>query len=98
MLHGPTGTGKNYIAKMLVNSMFHHGTNSTFVNLWSSSVHFLDPDKLNESRNEIQEFILDASKRCNEQVYIFDEAKRYPPGLLNALAPFFDDGHPYSLG
>ena len=50
MLHGPTGTGKNFIASKLVESIFTSGRDSNFYHYYSSAVHFEDESKISEYR------------------------------------------------
>ena len=99
MLHGPTGTGKNYITEMLAASMMFRqraSRDSTLVHYFTSAYHFRDPSLTVEYAAELQEWIMGNSSLCNEQLYVFDEAKRFPSGLLDSLVPFFDPGSPFS--
>ena len=78
MFHGPTGTGKNHITRMLAQSMFTLGSDSRLVHYYSSGFHFQDPMKTAEYINDLQNWIIGNSSLCNEQLFVFDEARRFP--------------------
>ena len=92
MLHGPSGVGKNHISRLLARSMFTNGVESRFVNYYSSSRHFREADKVEEYRSTLDHEIKSNLTVCDTQLFIFDEARRFPPKLLDSLAPFFDPG------
>lgn len=96
MLHGPTGVGKNYLANILAESMFRKGKSSRYINYFSSSYHYQDSDKLKSHKENLQTAIRTNSTICDRQLYIFDEARRFPPKLLDSLATFLDPGSPHS--
>ena len=96
MLHGPTGTGKNFITEMLAASMMAEGRDSTFIHYFTSAYHFQDPAHVKQYADDLRQWIIGNSSLCNEQLYVFDEAKRFPIGLLDSLATFFDSGSPFS--
>ena len=97
MLHGPSGVGKNHISRLLARSMFTNGVDSRFVNYYSSSRHFREADKVEEYRRTLDHEIKSNLTVCDNQLFIFDEARRFPPKLLDSLAPFFDPGMKYYL-
>ena len=92
MLHGPTGTGKNHISRLLAQSMFTAGLDSRFINYYSSTRHFKNGEKLVEYGETLQHEIESNLTVCDRQLFIFDEARRYPPKLLDYLAQYFDQG------
>ena len=92
MLHGPSGVGKNHISRLLARSMFTNGVESRFVNYYSSSRHFREVDKVEDYRRTLDHEIKSNLTVCDRQLFIFDEARRFPPKLLDSLAPFFDPG------
>ena len=49
---------------------------------------FLDPDKLKSHKENLQTAIRTNSTICDRQLYIFDEARRFPPKLLDSLGRF----------
>ena len=48
----------------------------------------LDPDKLKSHKENLQTAIRTNSTICDRQLYIFDEARRFPPKLLDSLGRF----------
>ena len=78
MFHGPTGTGKNHITRMLAHSMFNLGSDSRLVHYYSSGFHFQDHSKVADYINDLQSWIVGNSSLCNEQLFVFDEARRFP--------------------
>ena len=49
---------------------------------------FLDSDKLKSHKENLQTAIRTNSTICDRQLYIFDEARRFPPKLLDSLGRF----------
>jgi len=96
MLHGPTGTGKNHISRLLAESMFTAELDSRFINYYSSTRHFKETNKVHEYGTTLQHEIESNLTVCDRQLFIFDEARRYPPKLLDSLAQYFDQGSPQS--
>ena len=58
--------------------------------------HFQDVSRVKEHAKELQSWIVGNSSLCNEQLFVFDEAKRFPVGLLDSLSTFFDPGSPFA--
>ena len=52
---------------------------------------FLDPDKLKSHKENLQTAIRTNSTICDRQLYIFDEARRFPPKLLDSLGRFLKE-------
>ena len=45
-LHGPTGTGKNFVSQLIAENLYKKGMNSGFVHVFSAPLHFQDPNKI----------------------------------------------------
>ncbi|XGW10866.1 hypothetical protein V3C99_012402 [Haemonchus contortus] len=88
--HGFTGSGKNYVAEIIANSTFRNGMRSNFVHQIVASSEFYDKDKINEYKGQLRARILDAVKKCNRAMIIFDEADKLPEQLLEVVKPFLD--------
>merc|ERR1711970_571350 len=76
--------------------MFTAQLDSRFINYYSSTRHFKEADKVIEYGATLQHEIESNLTVCDRQLYIFDEARRYPPKLLDSLAQYFDQGSPQS--
>ena len=72
--------------------MFTDGAESRFVNYYTSSRHFRLAQNVEEYRATLQHEIESNLTVCDRQLFIFDEARRFPNNLLDSLAPFFDPG------
>ena len=57
--HGWTGTGKNYVAKFIAESLFKKGLKSDFVKIFISTVNFPDHSKVDIYKIELQKKIMD---------------------------------------
>ena len=57
--HGWTGTGKNYVAKFIAESLFKKGMKSSFVQIFISTVNFPDHSKVDIYKIELQKKIMD---------------------------------------
>uniref|UniRef100_A0A1I8JH06 AAA domain-containing protein n=1 Tax=Macrostomum lignano TaxID=282301 RepID=A0A1I8JH06_9PLAT len=91
-LHGPTGTGKNYVARILANHLYTRGTKSNFYRLFHAAVHFPHKSRLETYMSELQEWVRGNVSRCLKSMFVFDEFDKIPHGLalLDALKPFLD--------
>lgn len=45
-LHGPTGTGKNFVSKLIADSIYKKGSGSKFVHIFASQLHFPHPSHI----------------------------------------------------
>jgi len=88
--HGWTGTGKNYVAKYIAESLFKKGMKSAFVQIFISTVNFPDHSKVDIYKIELQKKIMDTVRGCNLALFIFDEIDKMPEGLVDAIKPFID--------
>ena len=88
--HGWTGTGKNYVAKFIAESLFKKGMKSSFVQIFISTVNFPDHSKVDTYKIELQKKIMDTVQSCNQALFIFDEIDKMPQGLMDAVKPFID--------
>lgn len=88
--HGWTGSGKNYVAKFIAESLFKKGMKSSFVKIYISTVHFHDESKVMEYQQNLRDWILGNVTKCSDTLFIFDEVDKMPAGVLDALKPFMD--------
>lgn len=88
--HGWTGTGKNYVAKFVAESLYHLGLRSQFTKVFISTVHFPDSEKVDLYKIELQKIIMETVKNCPQALFIFDEVDKLPFGLVDAIKPFID--------
>ena len=88
--HGWTGGGKNYLARMLVRSIYTKGEKSNFVHVFNSEVHFKHAHLVPMYKDQLQTWIQGNVSRCGHSVFVFDEIDHMPEGLVDALKPFLE--------
>ncbi|XP_066436591.1 torsin-1B-like isoform X2 [Eleutherodactylus coqui] len=89
-LHGWTGTGKNFVSKMIVENIYELGMQSKFVHLFVSTVHFPHNSLIPLYKDQLQSWIRGNTSRCARSIFIFDEMDKLHPGLIDAIKPFLD--------
>ena len=88
--HGWTGTGKNFVASFVAQSLFRKGLKSDFARVFISTVHFPNPQKVDIYKIELQNTIMNTVKACSQALFVFDEIDKMPEGLIDAVKPFID--------
>jgi len=88
--HGWTGIGKNFMARMLVKSIYTKGEKSKFVHAFNSEVHFKHPHQVPLYKDQLQMWIKGNVSRCGRSIFIFDEIDHMPEGLIDALKPYLE--------
>ncbi|XP_040260760.1 torsin-1B-like [Bufo bufo] len=89
-LHGWTGTGKNFVSKIIVDNIYEMGMKSKFVHLFVSTVHFPHNNLIPLYKDQLQSWIRGNTSRCARSIFIFDEMDKLHPGLIDAIKPFLD--------
>ncbi|XP_071126411.1 torsin-1A-like isoform X1 [Mytilus edulis] len=88
--HGGPGTGKTLITKILVNHLYKKGFKSQFVNMVVATRDFPHKQTTGNAKVKLKKLIEDKIKRCEQSIFIFDEADKLSPDLLNILKPYLD--------
>jgi len=88
--HGWTGGGKNFVARMLVKSMYTKAEKSNFIHVFNSEVHFKHPHQVPLYKDQLQMWIQGNVSRCGHSTFIFDEVDHMPVGLIDAIKPFLE--------
>jgi len=88
--HGGTGTGKNYVAKFVAESMFSKGLKSQFAHFFSGPLHFPESQSPEIHQLHVQDWIRTNVSKCQQSLFIFDEVDKMHPKILNAIKPFID--------
>ncbi|XP_029654569.1 torsin-1A-like [Octopus sinensis] len=87
--HGPTGTGKNFVAKNIAKYVM--GKNkSRFVHTFISTLHFPSQNLIEEYKSQLAAWITGNLTICPYSIFIFDEIERMPPTLLDSVTGFMD--------
>lgn len=87
-LHGWTGTGKTYLSSLLVHHLFRRGLRSPHVHHFSPIIHFPHPSHLEQYKENLRSWVQGNLTACGRSLFLFDEADKLPPGLMEVLRPF----------
>ncbi|XP_072919411.1 torsin-3A [Hemitrygon akajei] len=88
--HGWSGTGKNFVAKMIADNLYRDGLRSECVHFYIAHFHFLHASLVDFYKAELQQFILTAVQKCQQSLFIFDEAENLHQGLIDVIKPYLD--------
>lgn len=91
--HGGSGTGKNFVAGMLAERLFRAGLQSPCVQMLIATLHFPHTQYLDRYKKTLAEQIHQTQGRCGQSLFIFDEAEKLHPSLLEALRPHLGRQH-----
>jgi len=89
-LHGWTGSGKNFISQLIADSFYSRGMSSKFVHLFIATLHFPNIAETTIYQDQLRSWITTNGSACNQNLFIFDEVDKMPPGVLDAVKPFLD--------
>ncbi|XP_063413565.1 torsin-1A-like [Mytilus trossulus] len=88
--HGGPGTGKTLITNILVNHLYKKGFQSQFVHMVIATRDFPHNQTSYRDKMKLRKLIEDKTKQCGQSIFIFDEADKLSPDLLNILKPYLD--------
>ncbi|NXQ61503.1 TOR3A protein, partial [Anthoscopus minutus] len=86
--HGWSGTGKNFVARMLASHLYQDGLKSDCVRVFVSLLHFPHHNYVESYKAQLQRQISEMLQRCRQPLLIFDEAEKLHSSLLDAIKPF----------
>uniref|UniRef100_A0A8C5R8C6 Torsin n=1 Tax=Leptobrachium leishanense TaxID=445787 RepID=A0A8C5R8C6_9ANUR len=89
-LHGWTGTGKNFVSKIIAENLYPTGTKSKFVHLFVSTLHFPHDSQIPLYKDQLQSWIRGNVSLCERSLFIFDEMDKLHAGLVDAIKPYLD--------
>ncbi|XP_009645197.1 torsin-3A [Egretta garzetta] len=92
--HGWSGTGKNFVARMLASHLYRDGLKSECVRVFISLFHFPHHKYVDSYKAQLKKQISETVQLCKQSLFIFDEAEKLHFGLLDAIKPFmarYDD-------
>ncbi|XP_019937065.2 torsin family 1 isoform X2 [Paralichthys olivaceus] len=89
-LHGWTGTGKNFISKLIANNIYKEGTKSSFFHLFASTYHFPHSSQYLHYKSQLQQWIKGNVSNCERSMFVFDEMDKMHPGLIDGIKPYLD--------
>ncbi|KAJ8376482.1 hypothetical protein SKAU_G00070620 [Synaphobranchus kaupii] len=88
--HGWSGTGKNFVARLVADNLYRDGVKSECVRLFIAPFHFPHAKLVDVYKGQLRETIRDTVLRCQQALFIFDEAEKLHPGLIDAVKPYMD--------
>ncbi|XP_047376918.1 torsin-3A [Sciurus carolinensis] len=88
--HGWSGTGKNFVARMLAENLYRDGLRSDCVKMFIAMFHFPHPKYVDLYKEQLAGQIRETQQRCQQSLLIFDEAEKLHPGLLELLGPYLE--------
>ncbi|KFV20171.1 Torsin-3A, partial [Tauraco erythrolophus] len=86
--HGWSGTGKNFVARLLASHLYRDGLKSTCVRVFISLFHFPHHQYVESYKAQLEKQISETVQLCKQSLFIFDEAEKLPFSLLDAIKPF----------
>ncbi|CAH6789332.1 Tor3a [Phodopus roborovskii] len=96
--HGWSGTGKNFVARMLAANLYRDGMRSDCVKMFISTFHFPHSKHVDMYKEELRWQMQETRLRCHQSMFIFDEAEKLHPGLLELLGPHLEPRVPKAQG
>ncbi|NXD83885.1 TOR3A protein, partial [Halcyon senegalensis] len=86
--HGWSGTGKNFVARMVASHLYRDGLKSECVRVFISLFHFPHHMYVDSYKVRLKKQISETVQLCKQSLFIFDEAEKLHFGLLEAIKPF----------
>ncbi|XP_063319809.1 torsin-1B-like, partial [Pelmatolapia mariae] len=87
-LHGPTGTGKNFVSQLIAENIYEKGKARQFVHVFSATHHFPHPSEIVTYKSQLQEWIKSNITNGERSMFIFNNVDKMPPGLIDSIKPF----------
>ncbi|XP_010080317.1 PREDICTED: torsin-3A, partial [Pterocles gutturalis] len=86
--HGWSGTGKNFVARLVASHLYRDGLKSECVRVFISLFHFPHHTYVDSYKAQLQKQISETMQLCKQPLFIFDEAEKLHFGLLDTIKPF----------
>ena len=88
--NGWTGSGKNFVSKIIAEHIFKMGMDSSFVHMRIATHHFPHKSKVDVYKDQLRTLVANSVSKCSRSLFIFDEMDKMPPGLIDVLKPYLD--------
>lgn len=88
--HGVIGTGKNFVAENIANSIYKNGMNSEYVHFYAGRSNFPLDRLAQQYSSDLKDAILEAVKKCQRSLFIFDEVDKIPRGVFTSITSLLD--------
>ena len=88
--NGWTGSGKNFVSKIIAEHIFAKGMESAFVHQIIATHDFPHASEIESYKDSLKKWIVGNVTNCERSLFIFDEMDKMPEGLVDVLKPFLD--------
>ena len=88
--NGWTGSGKNFVSKIIAEHIFKEGMDSSFVHQIIATHDYPHQDYVEFYKRQLRTRVANAVSKCPRSLFIFDEMDKMPPGLIDVLKPYLD--------
>ncbi|XP_030290716.1 torsin-1A-like [Sparus aurata] len=89
-LHGRTGTGKNFAARLIAENIFSQGMDSKYVHIFTADHHFRHLSDIETYKAQLHQQIKHNVSNCERSMFIFDEMEKMDPGLIDTIKPYLE--------
>ncbi|XP_044190609.1 torsin-1A-like [Thunnus albacares] len=89
-LHGPTGTGKSFVSRLIAKNIYKEGMDSSFVHVFISTLHFPHKSQIDTYKTQLKQWIKGNVTNCARSMFVFDEVDKMHPGLIDSIKPYLD--------
>lgn len=88
--NGWTGSGKNFVSKIIAEHAFKKGMDSKFVHQIIATNDFPHKAHLGTYQEQLKRWVIGNVTNCARTMFIFDEMDKMPEGLIDVLKPFLE--------
>nr|XP_058945427.1 torsin-1A-like [Pocillopora verrucosa] len=88
--NGWTGSGKNFVSKIIAEHIFKKGLESDYVNLIIATHEYPHQSQVEFYKRQLRNRVESSVSKCPRSLFIFDEMDKMPIGLIDVLKPFLD--------
>lgn len=91
--NGWTGSGKNFVSKIIAEHLFRKGMDSKYVHQVIATHDFPHQAELKDYKKKLRDLVVKSVKDCPRSLFIFDEMDKMHSGLIDVLKPYLDHYH-----
>ena len=91
--NGWTGSGKNFVSKIIAEHLFRKGMDSEYVHQIIATHDFPHQSEVKDYKTKLVDLVVRSVKACPRSLFIFDEMDKMPIGLIDVLKPYLDHYH-----
>jgi len=88
--NGWTGSGKNFVSKIVAEHIFKRGMESKFVHQIIATHDFPHQCNVEFYKHQLRNLVAKSVSECPRSLFIFDEMDKMPIGLIDVLKPYLD--------